>query len=149
MVELRGRHRLLEALALDRIEVALPVRDRGVDLIVYDDADARSGSFRAWPVQLKASSLRSFAIDKKYARCPHLFLVYVWCLARAGHEEIYALRYSEAVEVGNAMGYTQTSSWIDKGKYVSTRPSRKLLTHLAPFRMIAGNWRKLLFAEID
>lgn len=41
VVELLGRNRLIEELLLAGLEVALPLRDRRIDLIAYADLAAR------------------------------------------------------------------------------------------------------------
>ena len=52
-VELIGRNLLIAQLVADGLEVAVPTRDRGVDLIVYSDREEH-GRFVAKPIQLKA-----------------------------------------------------------------------------------------------
>ena len=76
-VELIGRNLLIAALMADGLEVAVPQRDRGVDLVVYADLD-ESQRFIARPIQLKAASKRAFGYDQKYDRFPDLLLVHVW-----------------------------------------------------------------------
>jgi hypothetical protein len=49
-VEILGRHYLITELMRAGIEVAEPVRDRGIDLIAYVDLDSSSGAFCARPI---------------------------------------------------------------------------------------------------
>ena len=67
-IELIGRHRLMSELMHAGLEVALPMRDRGIDLIAYVDLSSKVRSFLATPIQMKAASTRSFSIDKKYEK---------------------------------------------------------------------------------
>jgi hypothetical protein len=68
LLEIFGRHRLIESLLKAGLEVAIPARDRGVDLIAYSDTDVRLGRFVGIPIQMKAASKACFSIDKKYSK---------------------------------------------------------------------------------
>ena len=138
LIELVGRQRLISELLRADLEVALPMRDRGIDLIVY--ADLRVSGFRAVPIQMKAASTSCFAVDQKYSKFPNLLLAYVWFLDTPEQAVTYALTYAEAVSVAENMGYTATMSW-QTGIYTTTRPSRKLLQLLEPYRMTSDAWR--------
>lgn len=52
-VEMFGRNVLVAQLVADGLEVAVPQRDRGVDLVVYAD---RGDEFVARPIQIRRSS---------------------------------------------------------------------------------------------
>ena len=72
VIELLGRNRLVSELLRAGLEVAVPARDRGIDLIAYldlidpqdeakDPASAgRVQRFAARPIQMKAASQQSF-----------------------------------------------------------------------------------------
>lgn len=138
LVELVGRQRLITELLRADLEVAIPMRDRGIDLIVY--ADLNVASFRAVPIQMKAASDSSFAVDQKYSKFPNLLIAYVWYLQDPDRAVTYALSYPEALQVATQMGYTATKSW-ESGIYTTTRPSQRLLELLEPFRMTPDKWR--------
>ena len=59
VIEILGRNRLVDELLLAGLEVALPERDRGIDLIAYVDLVDSAASFAAVPIQMKAASARS------------------------------------------------------------------------------------------
>jgi hypothetical protein len=139
-LELLGRHRLANELLLAGLEVASPLRDRGVDLIAYADIDKQAGCFVARPIQMKAASQRSFGIWKKYLKIHDLILAFVWHVDGKAKPETYALTCAEAVKVGDAMGWTTTPSWRDDGAYTTTRPGEKLYGLLQPHRMDAQKW---------
>lgn len=80
LIELMGRNRQIHELLLAGLEVALPVRDRGVDLLAYLDLESSSFSFVAVPIQMKAASTRSFSVDQKYQKISNLIIAYVWGL---------------------------------------------------------------------
>ena len=78
VVEMLGRNRLVSDLLQAGLEVALPVRDRGIDLIAYADLGSKVSRFVARPIQMKAALGRSFSIDRKYAKIHDLIYAYVW-----------------------------------------------------------------------
>jgi hypothetical protein len=90
-IEFLGRNRLVDELLLAGLEVALPARDRGVDLIAYVDLESKVSSFVAFPIQMKAASTRAFSIDRKYSKIANLILAYVWGLQKPEHAVTYAL----------------------------------------------------------
>ena len=141
VTELVGRSKLVAELLHSGIEVAIPQRDRGIDLIAYLDLDSRAASFIARPIQMKASSEEQFSIEKKCAKFRDLILVFVWHVHDPATPAIYALTYSEAVGVGKAMGWTKRKSWIKDGRFTTQQPSKKLVRLLQPYRMRAKLWR--------
>jgi len=50
LTELIGRHFLIARLAAGGLEVAIPVRDRGVDLIAYLDLGTETKQFVSCPI---------------------------------------------------------------------------------------------------
>ncbi len=71
-VEIIGRNYLVSQLVSAGLEVARPERDRGVDLIAYVDLDEAGGGFVACPIQMKAATKASFAVDRKYEKLTKL-----------------------------------------------------------------------------
>jgi hypothetical protein len=139
LVEILGRHRLIAELLRANLEVAIPARDRGIDLIAYADLGTQVTRFSACPIQLKAAIGGSFSVDRKYAKFPNLLMAYVWYLEDPARTVTYATTHPEAVTVADAMGYTKTSSW-EKGLYVTTRPGPRLVAELERFRMTPERW---------
>lgn len=140
VVELIGRSRLIIELLAAGLEVAVPMRDRGVDLIAYVDLETKARSFIARPIQMKASSQRHFSISRKYAKVRDLLLAFVWYLDDPTRSVTYSLSYPEAVTIGDELGWTKTPSWIENGDYSTQRPSRNLVTLLEPYRMTPERW---------
>ena len=60
VVELMGRHRQMNELLRDGLEVAAPARDRGVDVIAYADLSVQVAKFSAKPIQMKAFSKQPY-----------------------------------------------------------------------------------------
>lgn len=139
-VELIGRNLLIAQIVADGLEVAVPTRDRGVDLIVYSDREG-DGTFVAKPIQLKAASAQAFSIDQKYARVTELLLAYVWNVVDPTNAVTMCLTYNEALVVAAEMGWTATTSW-ENGKYSSSSPGRRLRELLVPYEMHPGAWRE-------
>jgi hypothetical protein len=137
IVELLGRNRLVEELLRARLEIALPIRDRGIDLVVYADLDLKA--FVACPIQMKACKHEGYSLDAKYAKFPNLLLAYVWHIDDPGGPMTFAMTYDEALKIADEMGYTQTESW-KKGYYTNTSPGPKLRELLFPHRMTLEKW---------
>jgi hypothetical protein len=138
-IELLGRNLLVSELIRAGLEVALPLRDRGVDLVVYADQASKVHAFAAVPIQMKAASKRSFGIDQKYARIANLLLVHVWNIEVPSEVAIFALRYPEAVAIAERKGWTATESWR-RGGYSISNPGKELREMLEPYRMTTQKW---------
>jgi len=139
LIEVLGRNQLTDELLRAGLEVARPVRDRGIDLIAYADLETKVESFVARPIQMKAASKRSFSLNQKYAKFPNLLIAYVWHLALPDDVTTFALAYNEAFGVAEKMGWTTTPSW-QSGSYSNTRPGKRLRELLEPFRMTPERW---------
>jgi hypothetical protein len=147
IVEVIGRSHLIAELLRAGLEVAEPVRDRGIDLIAYSDLDARLAAFVACPIQMKASSTEAFGLDTKYAVFPNLIIAYVWHVNDSQEPLIFGLTYVEALAVATTMGWTTTSSWA-KGNYKNNNPGKRLRALLAPHEMTPTKWRAKVTGEI-
>jgi len=141
-VEIIGRNYLISQLVRDGLEVARPERDRGVDLVAYLDLDEAGGGFVACPIQMKAATIRSFSLAKKYEKFHRLPFAYVWHVQVPDDACAYALTYAEAFEVAEKMGWTKTVSWTGRGGYGTTRPSKGLVTLLDQYLMDLGDWKR-------
>src|SRR5688500_2541417 len=108
VVELLGRNRLVDELLRAGLEVALPIRDRGVDLIAYADLGPQLSAFAACPIQMKACSGRAFSLDAKYAKFPNLLVAHIWHIDSPEDEVTFAMNYQEALAVADIMGWTKT-----------------------------------------
>lgn len=115
------------------LEVAFPARDRGIDLIVYADKGQGVQTFVAKPIQMKAASIRSFGIDRKYTAFPNLIIAYVWYVGDADKTVTCALSYPDAVSIAEQMGFTKSLSWA-KGRYDRTEVGGRLLKMLEDHR---------------
>ena len=144
VVEVLGRNRLIEILLRDCVEVAIPMRDKGIDLVAYFCVGARNSRFVAVPIQMKAASTSSFVLDKKYAQSPGLFLAYVWHVNDSEETEIFLLTYTEALQVLRQRKHDRTKSWREDGKYSITNPGWQLREALAPFKVGRGEFRRRL-----
>jgi hypothetical protein len=143
IVELLGRQRLITELLRDGLEVALPARDRGIDLIAYADLSHQVARFAARPIQMKASSASAFGVFRKYERVADLILAYVWHLEEPAAAVTYAMTYPQAVALAEAQGWTATASW-ETGGYSTSKPSQQLLRLLSPYHMELGRWWALV-----
>ena len=148
VVEFLGRNILIAQLMDAGLEVAIPARDRGVDLIAFQDCLPKDNNFTFIPIQLKASSSGSFSIHKKHGRIQNLLMAYVWCVRHPSESVTYAMRYADAVKIGRKPRYTETPSWRKRGGYSTSRPGKEIRRILEEkHRMTSENWRRLAKAQ--
>lgn len=142
-VEIVGRNKLVNELLKAGIEVSLPIRDRGIDLIAYIDIDRENKlqSFVACPVQMKAATERRFSLNKKYEKFKNLLLTFVWHVNDPNSNIIYALTYSEALKVAEKLEWTKTETWVRRGKYSSTSPGKTIVDLIEPYKMTPEKWK--------
>jgi len=145
LTEIAGRHLLISRLVAAGFEVAEPLRDKGIDLVVYRDGQG-SKDFAAYPIQLKASSHESFSLDKKYERFPRLLIAYVWNVQAPERAEVYALTFSDAMKIMEQKGYAKTDSWTKKGYYFVRSAGPELREFLKPYKMNTKRWQEKLQA---
>lgn len=149
-VEIIGRNLLVSACVADGLEVSQPLRDRGIDLIIFDDY-ARYGRFSALPVQLKASSSRSFSVHAKYAKFPNLLMAYTWYSDNPVDAQLYVMTYQDAMGIAETSGWLRTSSWLEGGGYSTQSPSKKIESLLLPYRYVPGRIKSIMeqLTEVD
>ncbi len=141
LIELAGRHLVISQMTSDGLQVAIPVRDHGVDLVAYSDKDL-SGHFLACPIQLKVGSGRRFGLDRKYQSFSNLLIVYVWDVNSATKQTtIYALTYQEAEEIFIKKGHHLSASWKENDAYSIPKPDKRLLDLLTQYEMRPGKWK--------
>lgn len=146
LVELLGRQRLIAELVRDGLEVAVPVRDRGIDLIAYADLSRQVARFASRPIQMKAASAAAFVIDRKFEKIADLVVAYVWHLDNPSAAVTYALPYAQVLKVATEKGWITTASW-QQGKYTVTKPGKELVEMLEPYRMGSGSWWQLVAGD--
>ena len=139
IVELIGRHHLTSELLRAGLEVAMPIRDRSIDLIAYSDIDEHLTRFVSCPIQMKAAMARSFSLATKYSRVRNLLIAYVWHLEDLRKTMTFALTYQEALAIADHLGWTRTESW-KQGAYSTTRPSVKIVELLEQYKMTPEKW---------
>lgn len=133
LVEIAGKHLLISRFVAAGFEVAEPLRDRGIDLIVYRDSE----NFIAHPVQMKASTMESFSLDRKYEKFPNLLIAYVWNVNSPQQSDVYVLTFGDALKIVEMKGYAATDSWTKKGYYFVRNAGSELKKMLKPYQMIA------------
>ncbi len=136
VIELIGRNVLGSELLHAGLEIAVPARDRGIDLIAYSDIP----KFKACPIQMKAASQRSFSLFKKYEKFEEMIIAYVWFVDDPKKTVTYALTYAEALSVAERVKWTETKSWEREG-YSTTNPSVEICELLEPHKMTSEKWR--------
>jgi hypothetical protein len=145
LTEIAGKHLLISRLVAAGFEVAEPLRDKGIDLVVYRDGEGVN-DFAAYPIQLKASSHESFSLDRKYERFSRLLIAYVWNVQSPERSDVYALTFSDAMQVMEKKGYLKTDSWTKRGYYFVRSAGTELKEILEPYKMTTKRWQEKLQA---
>jgi len=147
-VEVIGRNIVINQLVHEGIEVAEPVRDRGIDLVAYLSKEEGADRFRARPLQLKVASERSFSIRRKYLEFNQMYVVYVWRVAYPAEDsEIYVLDTQEMVAVGDERGWTSKDTWTKDDRWDETRVTKATKRVIKKHRVRLGEWRAKLFPD--
>ena len=131
---------MISQLLAGGVEVANPVRDRGIDLIAYLDLADNLNDFVACPIQLKANKQARFCIEKKYEKITNLVMVYAWNVL-SPKPELYALTYREVVDLLEVKGHTKTPSWTKDGGGYSLTVTDSWRETLSRFRMEPDMWK--------
>jgi hypothetical protein len=144
VVEIIGRHWLVGELLRAGLEVALPVRDRGVDLLVYSGEKLEPKEFVARPIQMKAATNEHFGVNRKYEKLPGLLHVFLWHV-QSRNTRCFALYYPDMRKIAEEMGWTRTDSWKTGGKnkipgYSTNAPSKTLCELLKKYEMTPEKW---------
>lgn len=127
-IELLATAYLEAQLIKNGFEVARPVRDRGIDLIVY--SDKVDEPFHVVPIQLKAASEQTFYVNKKY-QGRGIVMAYLWH-ALSERPRLFLVPHDEAVSLLPERTL-QTSSWQDVGHWRANSPSKALIKGLLPY----------------
>jgi hypothetical protein len=149
-----GKHILIANLLAAGLEVAEPIRDHGIDLIVFRDGNEGSEKrvkFVARPIQLKTSSKKTFELYRKYGRFDELRIVYVWNAKNIWDEEhlskpiIFCLKYKEAEDILKAGGHSEKDDWKNKGHWFTNSPSGPMEERLKDYQIrTPHDWPKKL-----
>jgi len=142
-VEILGRNFLVSQIIAEGLEVAMPLRDEGVDLVVYTGRASQS-IFNAVPIQLKVASDAVFSVDTKYQAFPSMILAYVWGIQSAEGMQLHLMTYRDALEVAEELGWTRTKALMHGGIYTTNKPSQRVLEAIAKHEYHPGLMQKLL-----
>lgn len=123
----------------DRLEVAKPERDRGIDPLPTSILTGRVIGSWQHRFNSKRIARQAFGLDAKYEKFPELLLAYLWHVTSPTQLETFCLTYAEALAIAEKKAWTKTASWA-KGRYDNTRPGAELRRLLGPHRMAPGRW---------
>jgi hypothetical protein len=130
-IELIGTAALSAALIREGFEIAHPVRDHGIDLIVFSDTPGRP--FSAIPVQVKAHSGEALGISRKYEKFGGLVYAVIWMALT--QPRFLLLDHSEAVSLLPESS-RQSDSWTrtdGKAGWTWTTAPKHVHAGLSPF----------------
>jgi hypothetical protein len=133
-IEIIGKHILIANLLAANLEVAEPIRDHGIDLIVFRDG-SDGNKFIACPIQLKTATNEAFELHEKYKKFPCLRIVFVWKAKVPADAEFFCLTYKEAEGILKTEDHAETDSWKNGKHWVTTKPSGTLKEKLEKYRV--------------
>jgi hypothetical protein len=152
-IALLGRDLVIDQLHRAGLEVALPRRDHGIDVIAYVD---KGQSFQALPIQVKSSAGFRWAVNQKYGPFAEIVIACAMYLADEKTAEVYVLPHTENLAIAERLGLTQRSAtWLRprrpaQGGYIwIDRPRPSLLAELAPHRATPELWRSLVLRGVE
>lgn len=146
-IGLLGRDKVIEQLHRAGLEVALPRRDHGVDIIAYAD---KATAFQALPIQVKASAGFRWVVNAKYAPFAEIVIAFAMYLADESATVVYAVPHLENVAIAERLGFTKKSAtWLRPSRsghgYIwIDRPRPALFTELEPYRATTERWLALV-----
>ena len=142
IIEVLGRNHLIAQLIQDDVHAAIPLWDRGIDLIAYF---SEGDGVKARGIQLKTNEDSRWGLHRKYEDIAGLLMVYVWYVKEVSSVEIYAMTYMEAFSILDKRRHTLTESWNKKnGGYTIPNVKGSLREELQKYRMGPGKWRDRL-----
>lgn len=138
-ISIVAQNRLIEQLVQAGVDVAVPARRHGFDLIAYLVPRDRSEHFGACPIRMKAAPGKAFGIDNTFESVANLLNVFVWGVGSES-TSIFALTNRELSAVADQLGYSLSPAF-QKGLYPQQQTSKNLTEALEPFRMSVDSWR--------
>jgi hypothetical protein len=133
-IEIIGKHILIANLLAANLEVAEPIRDHGIDLIVFRDG-SHDSKFIACPIQLKTATDEAFELFSKYGRFPDLRIVYVWNVRNPKDAEFYCLTYAEAIGLLKSLKQEKFSFFEEHKYWYTGKPSKELKEMLREYQV--------------
>jgi len=127
-VEIVGTAALTVALIREGFEVARPIRDRGIDLIVFSDSPGEP--FAAVPVQVKVHSGTALEVDQGYERFHGLVYAVVW--NAAAQPRFFLFDHAEAISLVPESS-RETKSWTQGKHWTWTTAPQHLHARLAQY----------------
>lgn len=119
-----------------------PAKKNGVDYLIYEEASSEDKA--SYPVKIKTSTHEVFSLYKSESRIPRLLVTYVWHAHNPAESEVYALTYSEALEIVKKKPYMTSKSWKEDGGYSVTHAGAELKEMLRAYRMTPKTWHQRL-----
>ena len=129
-------HRLLE----NDFEAAIPVRDCGIDLLVYKKLE----SSPVKRIQLKSFHFEAFSFDDKYRRIKDLWFVFILNLSTLNMSEKHKIYGMSMAEVLSFIKEANIKS-NKKGYYYRGNLTQVLLEKLKPFELVSNGQFRFFF----
>ena len=141
LIEVIGIAKFTEFAIRSLFELAFPVRDNGIDSILYFPVEDNLLT-TAIPVQLKCYSGQALTVDSKYNRLGNILHVIIWnCLDT--NPSFFALTQNHSMQIANKLGWDATPGWASKnGRYDATTATTPIRNEMAQYSINTETFKK-------
>ncbi|MDP2816636.1 MAG: hypothetical protein Q8O19_08165 [Rectinemataceae bacterium] len=143
LIEVIGRSKFTEFAILSGFELATPVRDCGIDCLLYFPIE--DGLLNtAVPVQLKCYSSQALTVDSKYNRIGDILHVILWnCLGV--NPKYFALTQKHAMQLAVNFNWDKLPGWISKnGRYDATNASKPIVDEMMKYSVNTKTFKEII-----
>lgn len=132
LIEVIGRSKFTEFAILSGFELATPVRDCGIDCLLYFPCEDDLLN-TAVPVQLKCYSSQALTVDSKYNRMGNILHIVLWnCLDT--NPKYFALTQKHAMRLAEHFNWNKLSGWVNKkGRYDATTATPRIIDEMMQY----------------
>jgi hypothetical protein len=148
LIEVIGRAKFIEFAILSGFELATPVRDCGIDCLLYfpfKDGLPNIGI----PVQLKCYSSQALTVDSKYDRMGNILHVVIWnCLDP--NPTFFALTQRHAMQLAASFEWDKLPGWRNKnGRYDATKATAKITNEIKRYCVNTNTFKEMVRKHYD
>jgi hypothetical protein len=142
-IEVIGTAKFTEFAILSGFEVAFPIRDCGIDCILYFPIEDNLLT-TAIPVQLKCYTAQALTVDSKYDRIGNILHVIIWnCLT--SNPEFFALPQQKAMRIAQKFNWDKLPGWASKnGKYDATKATPQIINEMRNYSVTTKTFKEIV-----
>jgi hypothetical protein len=143
LIEVIGKAKFTEFAIRSGFEVAMPVRDCGIDVLLYFPIEDNLLTTTI-PVQLKCYSSQALTVDSKYNRMGDLLHVVLWNCTNK-EPSFFALTQKHSMHFAEMFGWDKLPGWINKkGRYDATKATTRIIDEMRQYRTITETFKNMV-----